>query len=72
MIPKHINKKIDRLNALLEQAYTIKSEITTWTEKKGGDTTDMEWYENVIDECSAVNGICKESFYKYILTIEKK
>lgn len=72
MVPKHIDKKIDRLNTLLERAYTIKSEITSWIEKQGGDTADMEWCENVIDECSTMNGICKDSFYEYIQNVQKK
>lgn len=71
MIPKYIEKKIDKLNTLLEQAYTIRTELSTWVEKKGGDTTSPEWYKNVVDECSAVNGICKESFYDYIENIFK-
>ena len=34
MIPRYIDKKIDRLDSLLEQAYVLKSEIETWAEKK--------------------------------------
>ena len=33
VIPKYIDKKIDRLNSLLEQAYGVRSEIETWAKK---------------------------------------
>lgn len=29
------------------------------------DTSDTDWYENVIDESSAVSGICKEGLCEY-------
>lgn len=66
MIPKYIDKKVDRLNSLLEQAYLLKAEIENWAESKGIDTYDEEWGKNVVDESSAVNGICKESLHEYI------
>lgn len=61
MIPKYIDKKIDRLESLLEQAFELKSEIERWAEKKGIDTYSNEWYDKVIDDSMGVNGICKES-----------
>lgn len=60
MIPKYIGHKIDRLNALLENAFTLKNEIERWAESKNIDTSSNEYYENVIDDCSAVNGIIKD------------
>lgn len=66
MIPKYIDKKIDRLEELLEQAYELKSEIEKWAEKKGINTLDMEWYDNVVNNSIGVNGICKESLIKYL------
>lgn len=66
MIPKYIDKKIDKLNLLLEQAYSIKSDIERWAESKGIDTTDMDWHESVIDDTSSVSGICKETFHDYM------
>ena len=65
MIPRYIDKKIDRLDSLLEQAYGLRLEIETWAEKKGMDTSDTDWYENVIDVSSAVSGICKEGLHEY-------
>lgn len=65
IIPRYIDKKIDRLNSLLDQAYRVKSEIETWAEKKGINTSDTDWYENVIDESSAVIGISKEGLYEH-------
>jgi cytidylate kinase len=66
MIPKYIDKKIDRLESLLEQAFELKSEIERWAEKKGIDTSDVEWYNNVVNDSIAVNGICKESLIEYL------
>lgn len=66
MIPKYINKKIDRLEALLEQAFELKSEIERWAEKKGIDTSSNEWYEKVVDDSMGVNGICKEYLIEYL------
>lgn len=60
MIPKYIEHKIDRLNKLLENAYTLKNEIEKWAESKGIDTSDQEWYNNVVDDCSSVSGIYKD------------
>lgn len=51
---------------LLEQAFELKSEIERWAEKKGIDTSDVEWYNNVVNDSIAVNGICKESLIEYI------
>ena len=65
VIPKYIDNKIDPLNSLLEQAYGVRSEIETWAEKNGMDTSDTDWYENVMDESSTVSGICKEGLYEY-------
>lgn len=66
MIPKYIDKKVDKLCLLLQQAHTLKTEIEQWAESKGADVYSEEWFENVIDESSAVNGICKESLHEYI------
>lgn len=66
MIPKYIDKKVDRLSELLSHAYSLKMEIENWAESKGIDTSDMEWHENVIDDSSAVSGICKESLREYM------
>ena len=33
VISKYTDKKIDRLNSLLERAYNIRSGIETWAEK---------------------------------------
>lgn len=60
MIPKCIEQKIDHLNRLLENAYTLKNEIEKWAESKGIDTSDQEWYDNVVDDCAAVSGIYKD------------
>lgn len=60
MIPKYIEQKIDRLNKLLGNAYTLKNEIEKWAENKGIDTSDQEWYNNVVDGCSSVSGIYKD------------
>ncbi|MFG6344641.1 MAG: hypothetical protein K1W35_12945 [Lachnospiraceae bacterium] len=72
MIPKYIDKKIDRLNSMLDQAYLLKAEIEDWVESKGIDTYDTEWHKHVIDESSAVNGICKESLHEYIESLTLK
>lgn len=69
IIPKYIDEKVDKLNALLEQAYKLKSEIENWAERKGADTSDTDWHESVVDECSAVNGICKEALVEYLENI---
>lgn len=66
MIPKYISKKIDKLEALLEQAFELKSEIERWAEKKGIDTSSNEWYDKVVDDSMGVNGICKESLLEYL------
>ena len=60
MIPKYIEHKIERLNKLLENAYTLKNEIEKWAESKGIDTSDQDWYNNVVDDCSSVSGIYKD------------
>ena len=60
MIPKYIEQKINRLNKLLGNAYTLKNEINEWAESKNIDTSSNEYYENVIDDCSSVSGIYKE------------
>lgn len=60
MLPKYIENKIDHLNKMLERAYKLKTEIEDWAETKGIDTSSNEWYKNVVDECSTVNGIYKE------------
>lgn len=64
--PEYISKKIDRLNALLEQANILKLEIESWAKKKGADTSDAEWYESVMDDCSSVKGISKEGLRDYL------
>lgn len=69
IIPKYIDKKVEKLNSLLEQAYSLKSEIEHWAESKGSDTSGMEWYESVVDESSAVSGICKEALFEYMKNI---
>lgn len=66
MLPKYIENKIDQLNKTLEKAYQLKNEIERWAESKGVDTSSNEWYKNVIDECSAVNGIFKEELEKIL------
>lgn len=66
MIPKYILNKIDRLNSLLGQAYTLKCEIEKWAESKGVDTSGMSYHTDVIDESSEVMGISKEAFYEYL------
>lgn len=60
MLPKYIENKIDQLNKALEKAYSLKAQIEKWAEKKNIDTTSNEWYENVVNDCSAVSGISKE------------
>lgn len=60
MMPKYIEQKIDRLNRMLEAANTLKIEIEKWAESKNIDTSSNEYYENVMDDCSAVNGIIKD------------
>lgn len=69
MIPKYIIKKIDRLELLLRQAYLLKREIEKWAEKKGIDISSNEWYENVVDEISGVNGIYKEGLDELLKNI---
>ena len=69
MIPKYIEKKIDKLNALLEQAHDIKIEIEKWAENNGVDTSDSEWYENVVNDCDSVSGISKDGLLEYIKEI---
>lgn len=69
MIPKYIIKKIDRLELLLRQAFILKREIEKWAEKKGIDTSSNEWYENVVDEISGVNGIYKEGLDELLKNI---
>lgn len=70
-IPKYIEEKIDRLELLLEQAYKLKTEIERWSEKKGIDTSSDEWYDNVIDDVSGVNGIYKEELYELLENIQE-
>jgi hypothetical protein len=70
-IPKYIEEKIDRLELLLEQAYKLKTEIERWAEKKGIDTSSDEWYDNVIDDVSGVNGIYKEELYELLENIQE-
>lgn len=65
-LPKYISKKIVRLNSLLEQANSLKLETETWAKKKGADTSDAEWYESVMDDCSSVKGISKEGLCDYL------
>lgn len=60
MLPKYIESKIDQLDRVLENAYRLKKQIEKWAEKKNIDTTSNDWYENVINDCSAVSGISKE------------
>ena len=69
MIPKYIIKKIDRLELLLRQAFILKREIEKWAEKKGIDISSNEWYENVVDEISGVNGIYKEGLDELLKNI---
>ena len=69
IIPKYIDKKVEKLNSLLGQAYSLKSEIEHWAENKGANTSDAEWYESVVDESSAVSGICKEALFEYMQSI---
>lgn len=69
MIPKYIIKKIDRLELLLRQAFQLKREIEKWAEKKGIDISSNEWYENVVDEISGVNGIYKEGLDELLKNI---
>lgn len=65
-IPKYINKKIDRLEKLLEQALSEKIEIEKWAEKNGIDTTSNEWYNKAIDDVSGINGIYKEGLFELL------
>lgn len=71
MIPKYISKKIDKLEALLNQAFELKSEIERWAEKKGIDTSSNEWYEKVVDDVSGVNGIYKDGLDELIENISE-
>lgn len=70
MIPKYIEQKIERLNKLLENAYALKSEIGEWVESRGIDTTSNEYYDNVVDDCSAVSGISKDGLEELLLNKE--
>lgn len=66
MIPKYIDQKIDRLYKHLRQANNLRYEIEAWAESRGIDTTTNEWYENVVDDCSAANGIFKDSLQELL------
>lgn len=68
-IPKYINKKIDKLNNLLEHAYSTKLEIELWAHNNGADIYSIEWCETVLDDISAVQGIYKEKFCEYMENI---
>lgn len=65
MIPKYINKKIDKLNSLLDEARAIKNEIENWAESKGADTSSYEWYAKAIDDCNDVKSIYKDGLAEY-------
>ena len=43
--------------------------IEKWAEKKGIDISSNEWYENVVDEISGVNGIYKEGLDELLKNI---
>ena len=60
IIPKTIKQKIERLNSLLLKADLLRYEIEEWAKKKGIDTNSEEWYGEVVDDTSSVNGIYLE------------
>lgn len=69
-IPKHIEKKIDRLEKLLIQAHEIKHEIESWAETKGADTMDGAWHQTAVNDCMAVSGISLEGMEEYFESLE--
>ena len=70
-IPKYINKKIDRVNSLIEQAITLRDEIEQWAEKNGAETLSTDWYEIVRDDLTCATGISADGMEKYFNNIEK-
>lgn len=62
VITKTIKQKIERLNSLLLKANLLRYEIEEWAKKKGVDTSLEEWYREVVDDLSSVNGIYLEGF----------
>lgn len=64
-IPKYINKKIDRMNNLIDQALSLRNEIESWAEDKGADISSMEWCEDVRDDCTSVTGISVDGMEEY-------
>lgn len=70
-IPKYINKKIDRINNLIEQAITLRDEVEQWAENNGAETLSTDWYEIVRDDCTCATGITVGGMEKYFNNMEK-
>jgi hypothetical protein len=64
-VPKYIKSKIERLDNLLLSANILRNEIESWAKNKGADTAGLEWYENVVDECSGCSGISLDGLEEY-------
>lgn len=47
MLPKYIEKKIDRMERLIGEAITLKGEIEKWAVKKGIDIYSTDNHERV-------------------------
>lgn len=71
-IPKYINKKLDKLNNLIDEADLLKAEIESWAESKGIDTYSEEWYTAVIDESNSVSSIYKDGLIHFIENYSSK
>lgn len=69
-LPKYIEQKCEKLNDLLTTARQLKNEIEKWAKSKGIDTCSSDWYDNVVDDFSAVSGIDKHELLNLIKETE--
>lgn len=70
-IPKYIDKKVDRLEKLIDEAVKIKMEIECWADVHGAETESMEWYNEVCTDYFSVCGISKSALHDYMEDLEE-
>ena len=71
-IPKYINKKIDRINSLIEQAIALRDEVEQWAENNGADILSTDWYEIVRDDITCATGISLTEWKNILIEMERK
>ena len=53
-LPKYIKNKLKQHEKYINRATSLKYEVEDWLENHGIDTCDEDYFEEVVNECSAV------------------